>query len=57
MSLQLFIWVQKQLFVSCRSMEDGQIGTVKFVDHNDEERFTVQLYVTNRKSVYYFIIN
>ena len=38
-------------------MEDGQIGTVKFVDHKEEERFTVQLYVTNRKSVYYFIIN
>ena len=27
-------------------MEDGQIGTVKFVDHNKDERVAVQLYVT-----------
>ena len=38
-------------------MEDGQIGTVKFVDDNEEERFTVQLYVACRNSVYYIISN
>ena len=45
------------MFVSCRSMEDGQIGTVTFVDHNENERFTVQLYVTYCDSVYTFLIN
>ena len=38
-------------------MEDGQIGTVKFVDHNGEERFTVQLYVTCRNNVYTIMIH
>ena len=57
MALQLFIRVlEKLLFVSCRSMEDGQIGTVKFVDHNEEERFTVQLYVICRNSVLQSVI-
>ena len=38
-------------------MEDGQIGTVKFVGPNQEERCVVQLYVTCRNNVYTFMIH
>ena len=33
-------------------MEDGQIGTVKFVGPNQEERCVVQLYVNYRNNLY-----
>ena len=38
-------------------MEDGQIGTVKFVGPNQGERGVVQLYVTCRNNVYTFMIH
>ena len=47
---------EKIHFVSCRSMEDGQIGTVKFVGPDQEERCVVQLYVTYRNNLYAFMI-
>ena len=43
--------------MSCRSMEDGQIGTVKFVGPNQKERCVVQLYVTCRKNVFTFMMH
>ena len=36
-------------------MEDGQIGTVKFVDPYQEERCIVQLYVTFGSNMYTLI--